>query len=252
MIYIWVRATIDWSDETAFNAQIPDGFAEKVELWNRTFSIPYHLFRHRVRQIAQQNHSRIEGVSLAAWDDIPDGALVVPVDDDDWFSPSLGVALATSRDDSISGYYWPGKFLEIPIDWRHEMGKALRACIPFVGPKWFCNTNNYAMVKTPSAKPLLYKHVLASTWFKANRSARAKRIDQCMSIMNRTIASQTSLAYKRPPFTQRRIQLSYSRYRKLYRRPLKSELKWAEPYQAMMSDLMDDLRLQDSHSTAAN
>jgi len=249
MIYIWVRATIDWSDEAAFNAQIPDGFAEKVELWNSTFSMPYHLFRHRVRQIALQNHSRIKGVNLAAWEEIPDGALVVPVDDDDWFSPALGVILAASHDDSVLGYYWPGKFLEIPIDWRHEMGKALRTHIPFVGPKWFCSTNNYAMVKTPSSKPLLLSHVHASDWFRANRTTQVKRIDQSMSIMNRTLASQTSLAYKRPPFTHGKILVSYARYRKLYRRHLKSDLKWAEPYQAMMLELMDNMRLQNRDST---
>lgn len=119
------------------------------------------MFRYRVRQIAHQNHSRIDGVILAAWEDIPDGALVIPVDDGDWFTPSLGVILAASRDNSISGYDWPGKFFEIPKGW-YELGKTLRIQSPFFGPRYFCSTNNYAMVKTPPAKSLLRSHVQAS------------------------------------------------------------------------------------------
>ena len=52
MFYIWVRATVDWEDEEAFLAQVRPEFDGKLVLWNATFTIPYHLFRHRVRRIA--------------------------------------------------------------------------------------------------------------------------------------------------------------------------------------------------------
>jgi len=77
-IYIWVRATTDWSDEAAFNAQLHPSFAGKVQLWNRTFSLSYHIFRHRVCEIASRNHAAVADVVRAPWDAIPDGALVVP------------------------------------------------------------------------------------------------------------------------------------------------------------------------------
>jgi len=248
MIYIWIRATTDWEDESVFSAQMPAGFESKVMLWNQAFNIPYHSFRHEVRQIAQLNHSRIEGARFAAWKDIPDGALVVPVDDDDWFAPSLCRILEGAYDRGFSGYYWPSRFIEVPIDWRHDIGKALRSVVPFIRPKWFCATNNYALVKTRSVERLFRSHVQASAWFKANRATQVRKIKQCLSVMNRTLASQTSLAYKRAPFARTKIALSSHRYRRVYLEPLPDELEWAKPYQALMSELMSKLRFRDPPS----
>jgi hypothetical protein len=56
-------------------------------MWNQTFDLPYHVFRQRVRRIAELNLQRVENAVRARWDEIPDGALVAPVDDDDWFAP---------------------------------------------------------------------------------------------------------------------------------------------------------------------
>jgi len=245
MIYIWLRATTAWEDEAVFNAQMPAGFDQKVSLWNRTFNIPYHLFRHRVRQIAQLNHAQVKRACFACWEDIPDGALVVPVDDDDWLAPTLCEALEGACRAGTEGYYWPSSFLEVPIDWRHDIGKAVRELLPFFGPKWFCNTNSYAMVKSESAKPLCTDHVRASAWFKAHRKTGALRIGQRLSLMNRTLASQTSLAYKRPPFAKTRLVLSYSRYRRLYHKAVRTGLEWSKPYQVMMADLMSELHLRE-------
>ena len=72
--------------------------------WNDTFNISYQRFRHRVEQIAQLNHSRVEGAVVSEWDEIPDGALVMPVDDDDWFVPGAAQALEAELDPEAIGY----------------------------------------------------------------------------------------------------------------------------------------------------
>ena len=79
MIYIWVRTSVDWDDEAAVLAQCPPYFRPKLELWNATFAMPFHVFRGRVREIARDNLAAVEGASrAAAWDEIPDGASGAP------------------------------------------------------------------------------------------------------------------------------------------------------------------------------
>lgn len=60
-VYIWVRATLDWEGEEAVRTE----FRPRVDPWNATFNIPFHVFRHRVREIARLSHSRVEGAVCA-------------------------------------------------------------------------------------------------------------------------------------------------------------------------------------------
>ena len=87
MIYIWLRRTTHWEDEKIFFKQLKDDFRPKVEAWNSVFKMPYNIFRHRLKQIAQLNLSRVENALCTTMDEIPNGSIVVPIDDDDWLSP---------------------------------------------------------------------------------------------------------------------------------------------------------------------
>jgi hypothetical protein len=243
-IHIWVRATTDWSDESAFNAQLSPAFAGKVALWNRTFTLPYHLFRHRVCQIASENHAAVAGAVRAGWNEIPDGALVVPVDDDDWFAPDLGERLTAAWRPGIVGLYWTRSFLQVPIDPVAEIGQWASLLFPNRRPKWVCSTNNYAIVKAPDIKRLLRDHTRASGWVLRQPADAIVHLDGRLSLMNRTLASQTSLGWRRVRFSRAELVLKYHRYRRLYRRPLPSELGWAEPYRVAMAELMEGLRLR--------
>ena len=227
-IYIWVRATTDWSDEAVFNAQLRPAFASKVALWNRTFTIPYHLFRHRVREIARRNHAAVTGARCAHWDAIPDGALVVPVYDDDWFAPDLAQQLADARRPGIAGIFWTRNFLQVPIDPVAEIGQWMRVLFPHRPPKWLCSTNSYAIIKGPETKRLLRDHTEASRWFPRQPETGIVRFHGHLSLMNRTLASQTSLGYKRPRISRAELLLKRLRYRGLYARPLPPDLAWAE------------------------
>lgn len=241
-IYIWVRTSVDWQDETAFYAQLPPKLEDCVQLWNRTFKLPFHLFRYRVQEIARLNLARVEGAVCAPWDAIPEGALVVPVDDDDWFAPTLAATLARESESGISGYHWHSNFLEVPINLRRQAGQLRRWLQPDKPPFWLCATNNYAMIKQVGSQTLLRKHSQASSWFESRRGVAVKEINQQLSLMNRTLSSTTAMDHKRPPFAREKFVLAWHRYRHLYGKRVSPELAWSQPYQEMMGLLLEELR----------
>jgi hypothetical protein len=243
VLYLWIRATASWSDERAFRAQLDPAFASKVEVWNDTFDVPYHRFRDQVRQIARLNLSRVEHAKVSSWEEIPDGALVAPVDDDDWFAPDLARALEGAHDPQAIGYLWPSSFLEVPIDFGHRVFLLRRALFPSTPPRWLCSTNSYAAVKRPDTELVLRKHTVASERF-GSEPLRVRRIDRRLSIMNRTLASQTSLGFLRPTIRRSELLRKARRYRALYAAPVGPELAWCRPYVRMMAELMQRLRVK--------
>jgi len=240
MIYVVVRRTTDWENETTFRAQIPEWLVPVVDLWNETFQMPYHLFRAELRRIARLNLSRIPGAACVPREEVPAGALVVPVDDDDWFSPHLATVLENHVDGRHTGFHWISEFLEVPISMGHRLGLIRRAIFPHTPPKWLCTTNNYAVMMSGDAVPLLDNHMKASRWFIAHPAA-VKRLDERLSIMNRTLASTTSL-WSKP--SRAALVRKFHRYEKLYNKDLASELSWCTPYVEMMRNLMERLRLR--------
>lgn len=254
MIYIWIRRTVDWDDEEAAVAQLTDPWLKpKVPLWNATFNISYQRFRYRVAQIAQLNHSKVEGAVRANWEEIQDGDLVLPVDDDDWFSPDAAQTLQSELAPHVSGYYWPSRWIEVPIDLGHRLYLLRRRVLPWTRPKWLCATNNYAMVKGPSAKQLLGSHIRASEWFEAQlatANSSVRRIDRGLNLANRTLASQTTLSQKKVMISSSELIRKFRRYKKLYARPLPPELAWAGPYMAMMAELMEELQIRSREGLA--
>lgn len=254
MIYILVRRTTDWEDEATFLAQLREDFRPKVDLWNATFTVPFHVFRHRIKAIAQLNLSKISDAVCASWEEIPDGKIVVPTDDDDWFAPELTRVLEQEYDGDSRYYYWNSNFIEVPVHLRHRLGILRRRVLPGWPPRgsWICTTNNYAVVKGADSRLLLNSHVAASKAFEEEKG-RVKKISRHLSVMNRTLASQTSLgrprlSSKREWTTLRKSELirKYHRYKKVYEEVTDSELSWCRPYLSMMLDLMHELKIKGS------
>jgi hypothetical protein len=241
MIYIWVRAEIDWEDEDRALRQVYPSFRSKVELWNRTFDLPYHVFRHRVKRIAEQNFDRVENAVRAPWEEIPDGALVAPVDDDDWFAPDLGSRLEREVRDGALGCYWAASFVEVPIHLPHRLGLLRRRLFPGTPRKYTCTTNNYALVKRPDTKVYLRRHVRAGRWIDGEVTEQVDRLDARLSVMNRTLASQTSLGGKERMPSRASLVRRLREYQRLYREVELPEVPWCRPYLAMMADLMDEV-----------
>jgi hypothetical protein len=239
MIYIVIRKTLDWQDEAAFQAQIPVNMRYGIELWNSTFNVPFHQYRAELKRIAQLNLSRVEGIQCLSLPDIPTGSIVVPADDDDWFAPDMAQVLQRYLCD-CEGYYWPSRFLEVPLSPAHHLYLIRRKLFPFTKPYWLCTTNNYAVRYNSRTADLPHNHVVATQWFLAHPSV-VKRIELPISLMNRTLASMTHL---RTHPSRTLLLRKYRRYRELYDQPVPKDLAWCKPYVDRMRDLHSQLRLR--------
>jgi len=244
MVYLCIRKTLDWSKEDAFWAQLPPEFALTVRLWNATFVIPYHLFRHRVREIIR-NANFLPNVTCLAWNEVPDGALVLPADDDDWFAPEVSNVLKRVHEQyqARDGYYWRGEFLQVPLNFRHRLSLWKQRVIK-TPTRWICSTNSYAVVKSDQTERLYNHHGEASFWY-GDHPDRVQEIPGGLSLMNRNLASRSSLSLwrsvKTRPISVRTLMRKYRAYRGLYERPLPEVLAWSRPYVGMMGELMAEL-----------
>lgn len=236
MIFLVVRATTDWQDAAGVRAQLPPGFAPLVDLWDATFTLPYHLFRHELKRIAKLSWSRVAGARVVPRAEVPGGAIVVPTDDDDWFAPGLAEAI----EPGVDGYRWPGRFLEVPIDLRHRLGRIRRRLFPRTPPRWICITNNYAYREGAVPPDAFENHMAASRWFAAHAD-RVRVLDLSLSVMNRSLASRTTLSFG-GRMTRARLLRKWRSYRRLYASPPPRDLAWSAPYVEAMAALMDRLQ----------
>jgi hypothetical protein len=243
VVRIWVRATLDYDDERAFQAQLRDGFREQVALWDSVFEMPYRVFRSRVREIARENLGSVEGAMVSTWDQIPQGALVLPCDDDDWFSPGIVAVLERELEPGVAAIRWTSSFLEVPINVRHQLG-TWRSRVHAPPPKYLCTTNNYALLASEDSKDLLRRHVQAGRWVSAQPPGRVRTVGARLSLMNRTLGSQTSLGHVGTAISRRTLLRKLARYRRLYAAPLPASLAWAQPHVDRMGELMEELRLR--------
>jgi hypothetical protein len=239
MIYIQVRRTLDWKDRAAVEKGLVAKFRPKAAMWDATFNMPYHLFRQRVKEIAELNLSRVENARVVtAHEPVPAEAMIAPVDDDDWFSPDLGNILGELTDPAIFGCHWIRHILEPERHRRRYKGLLKEA----VTRKVILATNNYAFRNRPGIEILLRDHLSASLRLQST-PAEFRYLPLAMSIHNRSMASQTVLAIGRPTISRDELIEIYAQHRRLYARTfLSPSLRWAKPYVAMMSQLMDELK----------
>ena len=239
-IYICVRKSLDWRSPALVEACLHEEMRPKVEVWDATFDLPYREFRQRLKEIARTNLDRVENAACVPLARVPPGALVVPVDDDDWFSPELANRLLERYDPAFPLYRWIRAVIEPPRRRRRRL--RLR---PWRSKERFtCGSNNYAVANVPELAPLLQNHVRASEYFDGHPS-QVRRLRETLAIQNRSLASQTALAWRRPFVSREELIESFERYRGLYSGwRLPRALRWARPYVDRMHELMQEIHVR--------
>ena len=164
MVFLCIRHDVPWDDEEAFRAQLSPAFVPKVEAWNATFRMPFRVFRGEVRTIARENLARVEGIERGSWEDVPEGAIVLPADDDDWWAPDAARVVEAAAVGATEAWHWPHTVLEVPIDPWHRLEILRRRLRPSTPPRWICSTNNYALRRRADREPLFRKHTQMSAW----------------------------------------------------------------------------------------
>ena len=238
-VHVCLRSTLDWGDRRLVEERLLPRFRPKYDAWNAAFDVPYHLFRHRVCEIARLNRSRVEGAECSSTSEVGPGQIIVPIDDDDWLAPDLANRLRRAHEPPVGCYLWSSEVIELPRGIRG----ALRRIARLLGrpDRHLCKTNNYAVASEPHLVPLAMSHLVASDYCVA-RLSDVRRVPGTLAVQNRTLASQTALAWGRPSIGREELIALLRRYQKLYRSwTLRPELAWASPYVGMMAELMQDI-----------
>jgi hypothetical protein len=242
IVHVCIRQTLDWRDPALVEARILPAFRPKLRAWNATFTLPYHAFRQRVRVIAEQNLGRVEGAVHTRLEDVPAGDLIVPIDDDDWLAPGLVTQLRWAHDAAATGYLWTRAALEHVPRWV----KIRRRLAVMAGrrERFVCKTNNYALVNEPRLASLALDHVEASGYFEAHPSS-IRRIPATLAVQNRSLGSQTTLAWGRPTIAPGELVALLRRHRALYASwTPPAGLEWAAPCVAAMRELMCEIEIR--------
>jgi hypothetical protein len=239
-IHIAVRRTLNWSDLAEVEAGLVPAFRAKYDMWNATLTMPYHEFRQRLTAIAEESFRAVTGVTVSSWNDVPDEDIVVPVDDDDWFHPEMSAHLRRAFDPQATGYLWTRAALE----YRPLLARVRARLGRLVGrrPRFTCATNNYALRLPQDQRETLRAHTTASEHFDAAGS-RIVRLAATLGIQNRSLASQTTLAWGHPAIERRSLVHLLARHRRLHAswRPT-PDVEWAGPYVRQMAKLMREVR----------
>ena len=236
-----MRRSLDWSDQALVAERLRPEFRAKFETWNATFDMPYAGFRQRLKEIAQLNLSRVESVAHTPLEEVPPGELIVPVDDDDWFAPDVAHEIRRVFEPGQAGCHWIRQVIS-PSRRRRKFRIRLRP--KRLGGRYSCATNSYAVVNTPELAPLTLNHKRASEYFDAHPT-HVTRIPKTLAIQNRSLASQTTLAWKRLTITREELIEVFHRHRDLYANwKLRPELGWAQPCIDRMAELMEKIRVR--------
>lgn len=246
-IYIRLRETIDWSNESTVNAQLIPAFRPKLQAWNNTFNIPYHLFRTRLKQITLSNLSQINTAKLIDTDPPTSSATIIPIDDDDWLSPHIAQHLNQHHSPNAQGYYWTRYVLEArpqrnPLQWL--LPNRNRPISQPQHDRWTCGTNNYAIHTTNNWLELFNHHRAASRYFDTHPD-NIQYIPQILSVQNRNLSSQTVLGHRGPMIGPIKLRRRYHRYKRLYNNLiLPPNLNWMQPCINQMAQLMNELKFR--------
>jgi hypothetical protein len=197
-VYICIRRTANWKDEAGYRSRLIASFVPHIDAWDATFRTSYREFRSAIADITMDSLRAVRGAVIAPYDEIPEGAIVMPCDDDDWTAPHAAEVLAEFFAGAHDRAVWTQNVLQVPLDWMHAVKIHVGNVWPRLNPpRWFCSTNNYALRKREGNYNLVMSHTLASKELVFDPGIL--RIRRCLTLQNRNLASKTSMVGVRYP-----------------------------------------------------
>lgn len=270
-VYICILRTADWKDTAGYRARLIAGFVPHVNAWDATFRTSYREFRAAIADITMDSLCAVRGAVIAPYDDVPEGAIVMPCDDDDWTAPHAAEVLAEFFAGAHDRAVWTQTVVQVPLDWMHAIKIRVGKVWPRINPpRWFCSTNNYALRKREGNYNFFMNHSMASKELAADPGLL--HIHRRLTVQNRNLASKTSMVGVRYPYyTQvdgvirlanlhdpskenfassnlrpsRHLLRKLAQYQRLYDRyrPEDTEASWANPYVEAMRELTLSLKV---------
>lgn len=271
-VYICIRRTADWNDVDGYRARLIADFVPHINAWDATFRTSYREFRAAITDITMGSLRAVRGAVIAPYDDVPEGAIVMPCDDDDWTAPHAAEVLAEFFAGAHDRAVWTQTVLQVPLDWMHAVKIRAGKVWPHLNPpRWFCSTNNYALRKREGNYNCFMSHSMASTELAADPGLL--RIRRRLTVQNRNLASKTSMVGVRYPIyakvngairlahlndpskekspssemrPSRHLLRKLEQYRRLYDRyrPEDADDSWAAPYVGAMRELTLSLKVK--------
>lgn len=199
--FIVCRAFVDWQNLTSLdttpNRSIGgrrQNFRRLFNLWNKSFSISYFGTRHRLYCLARKSWEEVNGVDgifLEGKDakaELRTGDVVLPIDDDDWYAPSLVDELKRvipAECSDVRLFKWN----TFRIDWKFK-GPLIHRCNR--SEKRFASTNSYGFrwdQEWGGKKGLITCHVRTGMV----RRGRNIGLDRYLSLNNKTLLSLTKM-----------------------------------------------------------
>jgi hypothetical protein len=242
-VLIFPRTDIEWAEMTPglFRKQRLKGKPGAViqyairsnvlGVWNNAFRMSYFNFRAKLQALVRDNWNAVEGATVAPPGKLPlppGFKVVVPVDDDDFFSPDLAFHLVRTMTPLV--HWWEAKLGagSLNIDKR---------------PNRYA-TNQYAL-RGEAIKPgWLYHH-----WFVHTLRGKTRNINRFLSLNNKTVASLGVLVPNRTSYFNFRAMTKPNRIGRLRGIAKKGTrvpevppgLEWAKPYIERVAELHQEL-----------
>ena len=241
-VFIVQRQTLDWaaldleglrsaSIEFCRRLRRRDDFVYRLaKLWNDTFRCGYLETRARIKAISEQHNASIDGTRFIPFEENTDVTLdaagYVFIDDDDWFSPALGTALAPYTGRERNFLLWRTTNIGSP---NQEFP------VFYWGLNGRCMTNNYMAtwhwIREQGSLDRVFWHKSAIQVLE--KEPDLQQLDVCLSVANKGPISSMSLIRglgdSREPSALREMVEQYLRQMETVTAADLAHVSWAAP-----------------------
>jgi hypothetical protein len=110
-----------------------------IDARDATFRTSYREFRAAISEITMSSLRAVRGAIIAPYDEIPEGAIMMPCYDDDWTAPHAAEVLVEFFAGAHDRAVWIQAVVQVPLDWMHALKIRAGKVWPRLNPTRFGN-----------------------------------------------------------------------------------------------------------------